>query len=180
MTPYVVSLKTYNFNIGSGGAAVNGGSNGVNGGNTSISGGALSSTVFAGGGQRGEATGDAPTNGGTASGGDYNIDGGNAAGAGVGEQTSGGPAGGPDATISETNSVSSRFDANSHLVKSVIRTTEPPLLQIPCYAQCCCQSVIISLSVVIILLSCVSRMKYSPLGKLSRCIVIVCPEILFI
>ena len=114
----VVPGETYNFNIGSGGAAVNGGSNGVNGGNTSISGGSLSSSVFGGGGQRGEATGDAPTNGGTASGGDYNIDGGNAAGAGVGEQTSGGPAGGPDATISETNSVSSRFDGNSHLVKS--------------------------------------------------------------
>ena len=114
----VVPGETYNFNIGSGGTAVNGGSNGVNGGNTSISGGSLSSSVFGGGGQRGEATGDAPTNGGTASGGDYNIDGGNGAGAGTGEQTSGGPAGGPDATISEINPVSSRFNGNSHLVKS--------------------------------------------------------------
>ena len=114
----VVPGETYNFNVGSGGSAVNSGSNGVNGGNTSIAGGGLSSSVFGGGGQRGEATGDSPTNGGTASGGDYNIDGGNAAGAGVGEQTSGGPAGGPDATISETNFVFSRFDANSHLVKA--------------------------------------------------------------
>lgn len=114
----VVPGETYNFNIGSGGAAVNGGTNGVNGGNTSISGGSLSSSVLGGGGQRGEATGDAPTNGGTASGGNYNIDGGNGAGAGVGEQTSGGPAGGPDATISEINSVHSRFDSNSHLVKA--------------------------------------------------------------
>lgn len=114
----VVPGEIYNFNIGSGGAAVNGGTNGVNGGNTSITGGGLSSSVLGGGGQRGEATGDAPTNGGTASGGDYNIDGGNGAGAGVGEQTSGGPAGGPDATISEINSVHSRFDSNSHLVKA--------------------------------------------------------------
>jgi len=110
--------EIYNFNIGFGGAAVNTGSNGVNGGNTSISGGALSSTVFGGGGQRGEATGDAPTNGGTASGGDYNIDGGNAAGAASGEQTSGGPAGGPDASISEVNVVPSKFTSSSDLTKS--------------------------------------------------------------
>jgi hypothetical protein len=109
--------EIYNFNIGSGGYAVNGGSNGVNGGNTSISGGSLSSSVFGGGGQRGEATGDSPTNGGTSSGGDYNIDGGNAAGAAAGEQTSGGPAGGPDASLSEVNVVPSIFTSSSDLTK---------------------------------------------------------------
>lgn len=112
----VLPGETYNFNIGVGGTGDV--YSGNSGGNTSIVGGSLSSPVFGGGGTRGSNTGDAPSNGGAASGGDYNIDGGHGSAAGVGEQTSGGPAGGPNTSNSETNLILSRFDANSHLVKS--------------------------------------------------------------
>lgn len=114
----VLPGETFNFNIGTGGT---GGSNaaGANGGNTTITGGSLSSPVYGGGGIGGNVVQIGP-NGGGASGGDYNINGGDAAAAAAGVQSSGGPAGGPNGSLTgtEVNLILSQYGTSTHLVRS--------------------------------------------------------------